>query len=193
MRIFPVHTTSYLFSASPYHLLQDIVLPFRNNCISPWTSDQHFFSADSRPAFLILTFKQLLLLSRPYALAQTAEDSPRDTLPLDLLHRRRSSGRVSDPLRSGNNDFFLVRKSRTQYCCTFHYRTYHRFDHASLGRNAVVESIYTSNVVQNTSKLPLQYVKQLTKYIQIFNIASAKIAKEGTMCARRGLFNKIAS
>ena len=55
---------------------------------------------DQRPAYLPLTFYQLLLLSRPDALVQTAEDSPRDSLPLDLLHRRRSSGRVSVELPS---------------------------------------------------------------------------------------------
>ena len=171
--------------------------------LSPLDQRNAFSKTESRPAFLPLTFYQLLLLSRSEeierkgilrrilrSLAQTAEDSPRDSLPLDLLHRRRSNGRVSEPflLRPGINDFMLVRNFRTQYCCTFHYRTYHRFDHAYLERKSVIECIYTSNFAQNTSKLPLQYVKQLKKIIQIFNIASAKIAKEGTMCARRGLF-----
>ena len=91
-----------------------------------------FFKTESRPAFLPLTFYQLLLLSRPDVLAQTAEDSPRDTLPLDLLHRRRSSSR-----------------GPSRFC-------------------SVLET--------------------MIQFIQIFNIAYVKIAKEGTMSARRGFF-----
>ena len=45
----------------------------------------------------------------------------------------------------------------------------------------------------NKLKLPLQHVNSSISFFQIFSIAFVKIAKEGTMCARKSLAHKFAS